>query len=147
MTDPECKPGKPRALPGTAVKGSATQFGESVKSEERGQAEKEKRKTPQEIREEFCNKVPPDARCTSDGHGRRAVAFEELFRSYVAAQTKSVTGVFIDKDISPAFGAYFWDCSSFTPEIEGDQCIFIPEHRSEERRVGKECRSRWSPYH
>src|SRR5256884_9888194 len=22
-----------------------------------------------------------------------------------------------------------------------------PEHRSEERRVGKECRSRWSPYH
>ena len=23
----------------------------------------------------------------------------------------------------------------------------IPENRSEERRVGKECRSRWSPYH
>ena len=22
-----------------------------------------------------------------------------------------------------------------------------PMHRSEERRVGKECRSRWSPYH
>ena len=22
-----------------------------------------------------------------------------------------------------------------------------PEERSEERRVGKECRSRWSPYH
>src|SRR3989441_13217312 len=22
-----------------------------------------------------------------------------------------------------------------------------PEYRSEERRVGKECRSRWSPYH
>ena len=27
-----------------------------------------------------------------------------------------------------------------------DQPIIIPE-RSEERRVGKECRSRWSPYH
>ena len=24
---------------------------------------------------------------------------------------------------------------------------FLPEYRSEERRVGKECRSRWSPYH
>src|SRR2546430_5439232 len=24
---------------------------------------------------------------------------------------------------------------------------FFPEERSEERRVGKECRSRWSPYH
>ena len=23
----------------------------------------------------------------------------------------------------------------------------LPEVRSEERRVGKECRSRWSPYH
>src|SRR6267142_3128605 len=23
----------------------------------------------------------------------------------------------------------------------------VPEQRSEERRVGKECRSRWSPYH
>src|SRR5260221_8027176 len=25
--------------------------------------------------------------------------------------------------------------------------IYCPDHRSEERRVGKECRSRWSPYH
>ena len=25
--------------------------------------------------------------------------------------------------------------------------VFIYKDRSEERRVGKECRSRWSPYH
>src|SRR5215813_14514714 len=25
--------------------------------------------------------------------------------------------------------------------------VRVPERRSEERRVGKECRSRWSPYH
>ena len=25
--------------------------------------------------------------------------------------------------------------------------IIAPPSRSEERRVGKECRSRWSPYH
>src|SRR2546430_17724645 len=25
--------------------------------------------------------------------------------------------------------------------------LFLPISRSEERRVGKECRSRWSPYH
>ena len=25
--------------------------------------------------------------------------------------------------------------------------LYIAEGRSEERRVGKECRSRWSPYH
>src|SRR2546430_6937875 len=27
------------------------------------------------------------------------------------------------------------------------QKSYTSEHRSEERRVGKECRSRWSPYH
>ena len=25
--------------------------------------------------------------------------------------------------------------------------LLVNRHRSEERRVGKECRSRWSPYH
>ena len=28
-----------------------------------------------------------------------------------------------------------------------EQKIQVDEVRSEERRVGKECRSRWSPYH
>ena len=28
-----------------------------------------------------------------------------------------------------------------------DQMIMDQDDRSEERRVGKECRSRWSPYH
>ncbi len=27
------------------------------------------------------------------------------------------------------------------------QWDFVEDRRSEERRVGKECRSRWSPYH
>ena len=29
----------------------------------------------------------------------------------------------------------------------GDHESMLQHHRSEERRVGKECRSRWSPYH
>ena len=29
----------------------------------------------------------------------------------------------------------------------GSRLIVIDDERSEERRVGKECRSRWSPYH
>ena len=32
-------------------------------------------------------------------------------------------------------------------EEEADEVIKSFEERSEERRVGKECRSRWSPYH
>ena len=31
--------------------------------------------------------------------------------------------------------------------IEKDQLQSVLFYRSEERRVGKECRSRWSPYH
>src|SRR5271169_2598488 len=29
----------------------------------------------------------------------------------------------------------------------GYQDVWLRDNRSEERRVGKECRSRWSPYH
>ena len=35
----------------------------------------------------------------------------------------------------------FWDLSSIIITFGGTRS------RSEERRVGKECRSRWSPYH
>ena len=35
-------------------------------------------------------------------------------------------------------------CSGWSERIKGNE---IKEIRSEERRVGKECRSRWSPYH
>ena len=38
-----------------------------------------------------------------------------------------------------------------TQNVEGvvglDAAIDYIQNRSEERRVGKECRSRWSPYH
>ena len=33
------------------------------------------------------------------------------------------------------------------PGIGGIPLAELTEDRSEERRVGKECRSRWSPYH
>src|SRR5256885_6112281 len=32
-------------------------------------------------------------------------------------------------------------------EVDSSDLDFVVELRSEERRVGKECRSRWSPYH
>src|SRR5256885_16471112 len=36
---------------------------------------------------------------------------------------------------------------TFTPMPNGDYLWRVNDHRSEERRVGKECRSRWSPNH
>src|SRR3989441_12864506 len=39
--------------------------------------------------------------------------------------------------------AHARNCNVAVREV-GDEIVFL---RSEERRVGKECRSRWSPYH
>ena len=36
---------------------------------------------------------------------------------------------------------------NFTPHVDCGDNVIIINARSEERRVGKECRSRWSPYH
>ena len=41
------------------------------------------------------------------------------------------------------------DFAKLLNELEKDRSLLelLSENRSEERRVGKECRSRWSPYH
>ena len=39
---------------------------------------------------------------------------------------------------------YRFNCPNCQSRLEGESKEF---ERSEERRVGKECRSRWSPYH
>ena len=41
----------------------------------------------------------------------------------------------------------FYGCSELKTTYTQDQKLQITDDRSEERRVGKECRSRWSPYH
>ena len=38
-----------------------------------------------------------------------------------------------------------WLSCDQLPQSQGH--VFYEAERSEERRVGKECRSRWSPYH
>ena len=49
--------------------------------------------------------------------------------------------------VSPEKEIYNGEVESVTlPGTIGTFTI-LPQHRSEERRVGKECRSRWSPYH
>ena len=40
---------------------------------------------------------------------------------------------------------HFADSKVALAKMESD--FFYKSYRSEERRVGKECRSRWSPYH
>ena len=40
-----------------------------------------------------------------------------------------------------------WTGRSSDAVVPADYILRIGGERSEERRVGKECRSRWSPYH
>ena len=40
----------------------------------------------------------------------------------------------------------YWKIGKYIVEFEQDGNVKAA-YRSEERRVGKECRSRWSPYH
>ena len=68
----------------------------------------------------------------------------------------ALTGEYGSLDYNDAY-ARLWACVKeqklFTKGIEticlsyDDPKITESDDRSEERRVGKECRSRWSPYH
>ena len=55
----------------------------------------------------------------------------------------------VDVVMGHEFCAEVIDAGSSTSVTEGQRVCSLPLafKRSEERRVGKECRSRWSPYH
>src|SRR2546422_9366124 len=44
-------------------------------------------------------------------------------------------------------GSLIWQAVGRLAELDSDTMAEGYRKRSEERRVGKECRSRWSPYH
>src|SRR2546426_12207074 len=49
---------------------------------------------------------------------------------------------------SPHFGSFGGGIMQLDQTFQGKKCARCRQAiRSEERRVGKECRSRWSPYH
>ena len=51
------------------------------------------------------------------------------------------------KEISGATGETYTVTADNSGKIISVRITYTDTHRSEERRVGKECRSRWSPYH
>src|SRR5256886_16890792 len=59
----------------------------------------------------------------------------------------------VDAALSRIDQGTFGLCEKCHDSIEAERLLADPlvrfclDHRSEERRVGKECRSRWSPYH
>ena len=53
----------------------------------------------------------------------------------------------MEKWVMTVFNSYQWDLNYTNPEVFLEMLTNLVKLRSEERRVGKECRSRWSPYH
>ena len=58
------------------------------------------------------------------------------------------------RELGPWKGGSIASCQHLCPQASGAEEELLPGvdvllevFRSEERRVGKECRSRWSPYH
>src|ERR1035437_6221978 len=90
----------------------------------------------------FQNKFSPDRACHEARSGFESGALPEGTRVSVAgritAHRDMGKSMFIDvRDQSGRIQCYA------QKNTLGDDLF----HRSEERRVGKECRSRWSPYH
>src|SRR5258706_16271787 len=87
--------------------------------------------------------------CSSD----LALPVRALFETpTVAALAASLTWDYVDHMDTEALTSFLAEIESLSADQA--QCILREEMRlldkptrSEERRVGKECRSRWSPYH
>ena len=89
--------------------------------------------------------------------GIKVVELGQLIAGPFAAKTLADFGARVIKIEPPGAGdalrkwrmlregtSVWWDAQSRNKE---SVCIDLRRERSEERRVGKECRSRWSPYH
>ena len=72
--------------------------------------------------------------------------FSILFRIALALILGGALGIEREQKQHPAgFRTYVIVCLGATLACITN--LYMCERRSEERRVGKECRSRWSPYH
>ena len=82
-------------------------------------------------------------------HGRKSYAFYSIV---IADSRAPRDGKFIEKigtynpNTNPATVDLNFD-AALAWVLKGAQPSDTVRNRSEERRVGKECRSRWSPYH
>ena len=71
---------------------------------------------------------------------RPAVAHGDWVLVYASSPRKAILGAFQVKTTLERSPEDLW-------RICGESAAVSRKTRSEERRVGKECRSRWSPYH
>src|SRR2546430_16076149 len=68
---------------------------------------------------------------------------EHTFQMLVVFASDFSVGYFLERQ---HFGIKI-HCAIHVGDCDSNSVYALDERRSEERRVGKECRSRWSPYH
>ena len=84
---------------------------------------------------------------------KRTIIVENNYSGQFARYLRSETGFAADGHIRKYDGEPFMPhhiVDGVKAQVGGETDKYIPYQeitRSEERRVGKECRSRWSPYH
>ena len=61
--------------------------------------------------------------------------------------TVTVTGYSLKEKSFKNYTLNFWAERKVYGKVRDMVTLLVKLNRSEERRVGKECRSRWSPYH
>src|SRR3712207_4997612 len=77
----------------------------------------------------------------------------ESYAGFVREETDLRLGVELDfvpgreDRLANLLEGFEWDYVVGSVHFVGDFAVDLDDERSEERRVGKECRSRWSPYH
>ena len=70
------------------------------------------------------------------------------YKTEVKADTTKAEDSTIDADVAIVGAGGAGMTAAITAAAEGKSVVILESQpRSEERRVGKECRSRWSPYH
>src|SRR2546422_10417883 len=89
----------------------------------------------------------------SDQYALEGRFYEAVFGMRMATDTRperavTVSDGYVGLNINPRKAGRAGGLDHFGVEVEDAErlCAQLRE-RSEERRVGKECRSRWSPYH
>ena len=87
---------------------------------------------------------------TKNANSSKGIIFKSLFELSKSAllewENQNTDGLMSEKDKNDMIDKYFtMEKIKEYDELYGSN--YIAQLRSEERRVGKECRSRWSPYH
>ena len=77
----------------------------------------------------------------------KATNDSELFNRYSFLVDKSANKIEIKKAVETAYGVSISSVKTLNYPVQKNTKFTKKGLRSEERRVGKECRSRWSPYH